>query len=301
METSPTSVSLQPLRSSEEKKEDDRVIYVKQAPRPEGPIFHPDYMFCGSCTDCQQPPPGQDAPATAAAPDSLYNHNENGKDLCTQLQLEHHWKSEKHCAVLESLLKPVQGIVSVKVNLNDHTNGSSAVRSTVLVHHDASTTDADLLHTLRAGGYPARIVQRGYAHEAVFGAQDETAGHDDVTIVRSTFYLQGICCSSEVPSVRKIVKQHVVDGVHSLSINITTRRVYVQHDCNTVSAQQLADTWTRYGFPAQILHNGDTEQSHNNLPTHSDVSNVGTSTFQCPQTVLHRTRHSQDSTRPTQN
>ena len=73
-------------------------------------------------------------------------------------------------------------------------------------------------------------------------------------LVRSTFFVRGICCASEVPSVRKIIKP--LPGVSSLQINIPTKHVYVQHDCDVITAEQIAMKLTQQGFPGKILRNG---------------------------------------------
>uniref|UniRef100_A0A7S1G0M0 HMA domain-containing protein n=2 Tax=Corethron hystrix TaxID=216773 RepID=A0A7S1G0M0_9STRA len=68
---------------------------------------------------------------------------------------------------------------------------------------------------------------------------------------RSQFYVKGICCSSEVPAVEAIVNQ--LRGVHNLSINVTTRNVYVEHNLSTVTAAKIKSSLDKNGFAASII------------------------------------------------
>ena len=281
----------QPALQSEEKKESEapNVVFrdVTSTEPPPGPTFHPDFIFCGECTDCKHPSSRTNGDESAGNPsfrDESSTWDKSSGQLRTRLLLNHHWKSPEHELMIKSLLQPLAGVASVLVELNDTTVGSGdGARSTVTVHHDASTQDQDLLRSLQQGGYPASIVERRY-RETPMG--DELIGLDgeNVVVVRSTFFVQGICCSSEVPSIRKIVKP--MPGVSTLQINITTRRVYVQHDCKAVSAQDIADRLTHSGFRAQILENGGNQVARaSNIKTTS----VGRSTLQTKHVL-----HSQD-------
>jgi len=100
----------------------------------------------------------------------------------------------------------------------------------------------------------------GHAHEHSHGHSHEHSGscghgHGDAVPPagpgRSQFHVKGICCSSEVPDVKAIVEP--IPGVHGVSINVTTRHVYVEHDVSTLSAQQIKARLDQNGFPATIL------------------------------------------------
>jgi Cd2+/Zn2+-exporting ATPase len=63
--------------------------------------------------------------------------------------------------------------------------------------------------------------------------------------------VQGVCCASEVPSVRRILRPHHVQ------INIATKRIYVTHNASVASAQELANNLSRQGFSATVISNGN--------------------------------------------
>ena len=69
-------------------------------------------------------------------------------------------------------------------------------------------------------------------------------------IGRSTFKVDGICCSSEVPAVQGIINP--LHGVKNVIINVTTKTVYVDHDLLTTSAQDIADALDREQFTTVI-------------------------------------------------
>jgi Zn2+/Cd2+-exporting ATPase len=69
-----------------------------------------------------------------------------------------------------------------------------------------------------------------------------------VPMVRSTLHIEGMCCASEVPAIRRILRGHTFD------INITTRTIYVQHPQNALT--QVCERLQRSGFPATVLRDG---------------------------------------------
>lgn len=231
---------------SDEKKEDSSISemsFKKFSPPPGAP----DALYCGEC---------------------VVNHNPDRQHLTrSQLQLTHSWKSPHHSRVLESLLKNIDGVDKVIVDLElgcvyvDHTNDVN-----------------ELTHALNQGGYPATVAA---THEQTDLDRDEIMNNVDPEqqhIVKSTFFVQGICCASEVPSVRKIVK--AMPGISTLQINIAMKRVYVDHDI-TVKAQNIASRLDSAGFPTQIVSDGGLEENEPIANT-----SVGRSTLHT-QAVLH--------------
>lgn len=73
-----------------------------------------------------------------------------------------------------------------------------------------------------------------------------------VTKGRSHFFVQHICCASEIPAINSIVEP--IKGVSAVSINVTTKMVYVDHDTGFVSAQDVCDALNQQGFGAQVRH-----------------------------------------------
>ena len=71
------------------------------------------------------------------------------------------------------------------------------------LHRMALGMESDPSSGARGGDAPAR-----------------TANEEIASLVRSQFFVRGICCASEVPTIKGIVKP--MHGVSKLNINITT-------------------------------------------------------------------------------
>ena len=84
---------------------------------------------------------------------------------------------------------------------------------------------------------------------------------------RSSMHVDGICCSSEVPEVTSILR-NLGNGVQKVSINITSRMVYVDHftdadadegsgdRCRGILAADLANALNKEGFGATVRKDG---------------------------------------------
>mmetsp|Transcript_611 Transcript_611/g.829 ORF Transcript_611/g.829 Transcript_611/m.829 type:complete len:928 (-) Transcript_611:143-2926(-) len=100
------------------------------------------------------------------------------------------------------------------------------------------------------------------------------------TFGRSSFHVTGICCSSEVPVIRKIVKP--LAGVKKVAINVTARTVYVDHDVTVNTAQNIADVlnYERFGATVlkdaadSIMKNGDARSEHNNNQPEKNILKI---------------------------
>lgn len=277
--------------NKKQKKSMNSAPYSMQTVPGQG-AFHPDFMFCGECTDCSAQPTGDtdtdtdtDTDATNSDMESLAAHAHDvsaGDDhMYTQLLLTHSWKHPKHELVVQSLLQPMQGVTKVVVDLT---------LNTVYVHHQASAFSADqFVRVLNQGGYPCTVAATHDTNQQVAG--DELMGtrqFSNTKLVRSTFLVKGICCASEVPSVRKIVKP--VAGVASLQINIAAKQVYVQHDASLVGAPEIANRLTSQGFTATVVKNGaDVLTNGAAAPgSYSDApvdAGVGRTTLHCQGTL----------------
>lgn len=199
--------------------------------------FHPDFMFCGTCTDCQ---PLDSSKSELDVEEKLETYLDDASVtsevvvLETKLMLRNPITNPSQGLVIQSLLQPLPGVTRVFVE--------SGEPSSVTIGHDASTSTEGILSALESVG-----------HFAFVQAPKVNPG-GDLLWVRSQFYVKGICCASEVPAVKRIVKPML--GVSKLQINITTKMVHVQHDVSIVSAQQIADKLSREGFPTTIQKDG---------------------------------------------
>lgn len=70
------------------------------------------------------------------------------------------------------------------------------------------------------------------------------------TVGKSTFFVQHICCASEIPPLRKIIEP--IDGVSNVSFNVTNKLVYVQHDFMVTSATAIEEKINEAKFGASV-------------------------------------------------
>jgi Cd2+/Zn2+-exporting ATPase len=106
---------------------------------------------------------------------------------------------------------------------------------------------------------------------------------------RTRLRVRGICCSSEVPVVRAILKP--LPGVHKLGINVATKVAFIDHDPTLISATVLVSALNAEKFTATILTDGGgsiTEASSSLLTSQSTpldelpMSRFVESTFRIP-------------------
>ncbi len=67
---------------------------------------------------------------------------------------------------------------------------------------------------------------------------------------RSTFYVEEICCATEISAIRSIVGP--LDGVASVRVNATSKILYVDHDVGKISALNICDALNHERFGARI-------------------------------------------------
>ena len=142
--------------------------------------------------------------------------------------------------VINSILKPLSGVTRLVTSLSDQT---------VSVDHDPLIVGVNqLASSLREMGYVATVRRDG--------ALDLVERSNPTGICRSTLYVEGICCATEVPVVKSILKSLGRDCVTKVAINITTRTVYVDHDPYRVPADALAEALNREKFGAKVKKDG---------------------------------------------
>ena len=79
--------------------------------------------------------------------------------------------------------------------------------------------------------------------------------------VRSRLLVNGICCPSEVPPIRKLIKP--LPGVFKLGINVATKVVFIDHNPNIITAHVIMDTLNDSKFDAVVLNDGGLELQMN--------------------------------------
>ena len=67
---------------------------------------------------------------------------------------------------------------------------------------------------------------------------------------RSSFFVENICCASEVPAIQAIISP--ISGVKDIRINVPTKTVYVDHDMLLVSGEDIAKALNDEDFGATV-------------------------------------------------
>jgi len=195
---------------------------------------------------------------------------------------------EEEALILQSLIEAIPGVEKASIpaaaahttnNTNTNTNISSSALDSehAIVTHDASVQTESILHALQQAGYSASV--RGTtttttatnaksvvtsastsasasasASASTSSTKTNAAVEDETSWVRSSFNVGGICCASEIFSIRKILSP--LPGVQSVKVNVTTKIVLVGHRYDRIQASQIARSLTKEGFPAQIQRDG---------------------------------------------
>eukprot|EP00586_Coscinodiscus_wailesii_P017130 CAMPEP_0172519442 /NCGR_PEP_ID=MMETSP1066-20121228/291418_1 /TAXON_ID=671091 /ORGANISM="Coscinodiscus wailesii, Strain CCMP2513" /LENGTH=1043 /DNA_ID=CAMNT_0013302033 /DNA_START=55 /DNA_END=3186 /DNA_ORIENTATION=+ len=85
------------------------------------------------------------------------------------------------------------------------------------------------------------------------GVLPGASSSEGIVASRSLLHVEGICCTTETPIVTNILRNA---GAGKVSVNITTRTVYVDHFPKDVSAAELATVLTTEGFPSRVKKDG---------------------------------------------
>jgi copper chaperone CopZ len=132
---------------------------------------------------------------------------------------------------INTILEHKMGVFKVTVNVT---------AKMVYVDHDTSIVSAqELCDALNADHFDAFL-----EHD---GAPTRTDA-----LGRSHFFVEKICCASEIPAINAILEP--IGGVNKVQINVTTKTVYVDHDTSVVTAQTLCDALNRDRFGAEVRH-----------------------------------------------
>eukprot|EP00980_Cylindrotheca_fusiformis_P026216 scaffold15514_cov129-Cylindrotheca_fusiformis.AAC.24 len=195
----------------------------------QGDASHSDFMFCGPCVPCQEP---ESTETGASSRSGMLSANGYGL-LATRFQVRNSALPVSERGTIQSLLKALPGVSNVFVDVD---------QQCITIDHDTSMRNVHVLNKLEATGHTA------------FVADTISSSNNQEHVVRSKFYVHGICCSTEVPTVRGILKQ--IPGVSRQQINITTKMVQVQHDTSIISAQRIAERLSKEGFPTKVQRDG---------------------------------------------
>lgn len=211
----------------------------------------PDFMFCGACT------PPQDSQVALNEHNKHIAYKDNDDPtlgtviLKSTFHLRYPVTDSSEILAIHSLIQQIPSVNKVVFHSND---------PNVVVYHDRSFSADSVLKALESAGYSASF-QPFHMNPPAENFSDEhqrsgisCSSIRDPMLVRSQFYVRGICCASEVPAIKKIVKP--LAGVSKLQINITTKMLHVQHDASVISAHQIAHRLSEEGFPSKVEKEG---------------------------------------------
>ena len=136
--------------------------------------------------------------------------------------------------MINSVLEPLHGVNKVMIN--------APLKSVTVDHIPNEITADDIARVLNENHFGASITRDGGKQVAF---PSSSTG-------RSAFFVQKICCASEIPAITNICEP--LPGVTKVSINVTTKMVYVDHDVTITSAQDIADALNSERFGAHIKH-----------------------------------------------
>jgi copper chaperone CopZ len=137
--------------------------------------------------------------------------------------------------MIERLLKSTSGVQKVMINIP---------LKQVIVHHNPKVLQAvDIVIVLNKNNDFGASIQ----HDGGVGAGPAAISLESG---RSQFFVSHICCASEIPAINKILQP--LKGISNVSINTTTKMVFVDHIFETISAQQITDALNKEGFGATL-------------------------------------------------
>jgi copper chaperone CopZ len=142
--------------------------------------------------------------------------------------------------IIEKRLAVLAGVEKVMINV--------PLKQVIVKHNPQLISAKELERVLNEEHMKATIMRDGAPS---FGKRS-SAG-------RSQFFVQHICCASEIPAIRKIVEP--LPGVTAVSINTTTKAIYVDHETTIISAQDICDALNREKFGAEIRYDAATSNS----------------------------------------
>jgi copper chaperone CopZ len=149
--------------------------------------------------------------------------------------------------IIRGIMDKLAGVEKVMINV--------PLKQVIVDHFPEQISAKDIAATLNKNHFGASIKRDGGA-----SAMTSPPTAADMAALptkgRSHFFVQHICCASEIPAINCIVEP--IKGVSAVSINVTTKTVYVDHDTKFVSALDICEALNQEGFGAQVRHDFST-------------------------------------------
>ena len=172
---------------------------------------------------------------------------------------------------INSILEPLNGVDKVTINVTN---------KTVYVYHQFELMSAHgIKAVLDAEKFDARITKDAGAEAAAKQSRNVTLAL--TTSGKSSFFVSGICCASEIPAINSILEP--LNGVDKVTINVTNKTVYVYHQFELMSAHGIKAVLDAEKFDARITKDAGAEAAAKLSQTRSTVmSKYVESTFMVP-------------------
>jgi Cd2+/Zn2+-exporting ATPase len=134
---------------------------------------------------------------------------------------------------IRAIVEPLPGVTKVSFNITS---------KIVYVEHDYSITPlAKIVGELNKARFGASVKKDAGAPKLQLNASSEG---------KSTVHVEHICCASEIPPIRAIVEP--LPGVKKVSINVTSKLVYVDHDFNVTPVATILEELNKARFGATL-------------------------------------------------
>jgi len=213
------------------------------------PVDKPAHVDGASCSHDHH---GHGHAAAAVVVPPLKQNDKNNKGMGGGLVVRSTFMCKGICcsseipAIMECL-SPVDGITNILINVP---------LKHVIVDHLTKTVSATMVQgILNKHSFKATIMKDGDPAAAASKKKDgDSKG-------RSRFYVNGICCSSEIPVIKIIIESIGGGGISGHMINVTTKTVYVDHDSSIISANDIANALEAGGFHSIIEHDHSEAES----------------------------------------
>jgi len=261
--------------------------------KPATPAYHPEFLFCGSCTTCnvESPSSGPAAGENASQPNNAMmamltkvpvkrkqlkkkgfamtfvanvnvidddsemdndmddDEDDHGVPIAekeTSTLFISNLTKESQVMLINSVFEAASGVTNVKSHLNDEDERTS--KTVEITYDPIGVSIESMVKSLQDLGLDA----------AITSSTSRTLNGDGLPKRRprrSSLHVEGICCASEVPQVTNILRR-LSSAVEKVSINITSRMVYVDHYPEEVGVLDFVSALNKEGFGATIKKDG---------------------------------------------
>ena len=137
---------------------------------------------------------------------------------------------------IQAIISPISGVKDIRIDVPT---------KTVYVDHDMLLVSGeDIAKALNDEDFGATVKKDASKSLEL----DEAVVNSKVG--RSSFFVENICCASEVPAIQAIISP--ISGVKDIRINVPTKTVYVDHDMLLVSGEDIAKALNDEDFGATV-------------------------------------------------